>query len=280
MRVLALSTLACLGFAAASCAPVAQAPATSAPPPTSTGAKSSGPPAPAGTSAQKPSAKPASPSSSRSDSLPSPEAERVLATIAEPLGGSQQVPPDSNRRVTAVAPSAASDTLRVDLQEGNPSAPVPAPTPVTTAPAVTFAPPESTARATPTSPNTTTTPAAPGARATGAGAAAAAGAGAAAAPGASAAPADGTCWRVQVAAPEAREEAETKLAAAQSLLVVKMAITVEKGRYKVRTADCMTRDAADTVKRRAVESGFDGSFLVDTSAPAKPPAKSSRGSGH
>jgi hypothetical protein len=77
---------------------------------------------------------------------------------------------------------------------------------------------------------------------------------------------------VQVAAPATREEAESRLEAAQSLLVVQMTIVPEKGLFKVRTSDCMTREAADSVKHRALDSGFDGSFLVDTAAAAKPAA--------
>jgi hypothetical protein len=77
---------------------------------------------------------------------------------------------------------------------------------------------------------------------------------------------------VQVAAPATREEAESRLEAAQSLLVVQMTIVPEKGLFKVRTSDCMTREAADSLKRRALDSGFDGSFLVDTAAAAKPAA--------
>ena len=254
-----IAALSALALFAASCAPVAQAPTTTSPPPASGAPPASGP-------ATAPATRTASPSASRTDSLPSPEAERVLATIAEPLAASQRVPPDSSRRQTAVAPAAAHDTLRVQLQDGNPSAPVPAPTPVSTAPAVTFAPPESAAGAAPTTSSTPPPPSAAPAVGTGA-----------AAP--STSPASGTCWRVQVAAPETREEAEAKLAAAQSLLVVKMAITPEKGRYKVRTAECMTRDVADTMKRRAQESGFDGAFLVDTSTPPKVSAPSSRSSG-
>jgi hypothetical protein len=255
VRGVRLAVCAC-ALAAAGCAPVTQA---------LPGAKPAPAPAapPSGSAASiAPAAKPAA-AGARSDSLPSPDAERVLASIPEPLAPSEQVPADSTRRRTAVAPEAAQDTLRHQLGEGNPAAPVPAPTPVTSAPAVTFAPVDSAARSAP-APPASSAPAAP-----------APGASAGAAGAAAATPASGPCWRVQVAAPEAREEAETKLAAAQSLLVVKMAIVHEKGRYKVRTADCMTRDVADAVKRRALESGFDGSFLVDTSAPA---AKTSGGS--
>ena len=76
-----------------------------------------------------------------------------------------------------------------------------------------------------------------------------------------------------MAAPVEREKAESRLEAAQSLLVVPMAIVIEKGFFKVRTRDCMAHDAAEALKKRAVESGFADVFLVDTSAPAAAGAK-------
>jgi len=246
---------------ATSCAPVAKPPASAAPPPASR--------APAGAH-RAPASEPVA-SAARSDSLPSPDAERVLATIPEPLSPSQQVPPDSTRPRPVAAPEAAYDTLRVQSEGGAAgSVPVPAPTPVAAAPVVTFAPPESTSRAAPAAPAATsdaptTTAPGPAASATPPPAAPVAAAG-------TSAPASGPCWRVQVAAPATRAEAESRLEAAQSLLVVPMTIVPEKGLFKVRTSECMTREVADSVKRRAVDSGFDGSFLVDTAAAAKPAA--------
>jgi len=73
-----------------------------------------------------------------------------------------------------------------------------------------------------------------------------------------------------VAAKPTRDEAGPWLEASQSQLVVPMAITIEKGLFKVRTRDCLTREAADALKKRAVDSGFADVFLVDTSAPARP----------
>jgi hypothetical protein len=49
--------------------------------------------------------------------------------------------------------------------------------------------------------------------------------------------------------------------------VAPFTIVPEKGYLKVRTRDCMSREAADALKKRAIESGFDGSFLIDTNAP-------------
>ena len=69
-----------------------------------------------------------------------------------------------------------------------------------------------------------------------------------------------------------KEKADSRRDAAQSLLMVSFTIVPEKGYLKVRTTDCMGRDAADALKKRAVESGFDGAFLVDTNAAPPPPA--------
>ncbi len=271
LRLFALRMFALCMFAAVAfgCATLAKAPASAPPPPA---AKATAPAAAPQNSA----------SAARSDSLPSPDAELVLASIPEPLSAAQQVAPDSTKRRSFSAPEAGHDTLRVQPQDGETAnVPVPSPMPVTAAPVVSFAPPESTARVVPlaSAPSASAPPAAP--PATSAPATSAPMTAAPAAPSAAAAttatgttppPPQGPCWHVQVAAPATREEAESRLEVAQSLLVVKMAIVPEKGLYKVRTSDCMTREVADSVKRRALDSGFDGSFLVDTSVATKPAA--------
>jgi len=226
---------------------------------------------------------------------PSPAAERVLASIPEPLTPAQQAlnaTQDSTRaHGTAVAPAAAYDSLQ--------AAPVPAATqPLgTEVSTVTLA--DSSSSALPSNPAATgaATSTASGAAATGAaagaaggatagsaasggaatgGAAGAAAAGGAAAGGAAASSASGTgpCWRLQVGAPleSEKEKADSRRDAAQSLLMVSFTIVPEKGYLKVRTTDCMGRDAADALKKRAVESGFDDAFLVDTNAAPPPPA--------
>ena len=71
-----------------------------------------------------------------------------------------------------------------------------------------------------------------------------------------------SCWRVQVAAPTEKQEAELKRSAAESVLLVPFVIDHEKQRYKVRNRDCLTREAADRLRRRAIQSGFDGTFPV------------------
>ena len=233
------------------CAPL-PAPSPASPPPATTSRPS---PAPGSTPV------PSTPASRReptrrgadADSLPSPEAERVLATIPEPLVPSQQVPPpprDTAAGRAVPAPEAAHDTLRVERvtsDDGEP-VPVPAPTPTMgTAPPVTFAPAESTAsRPATRTPPPATAPAKPSAPPTAAH--------------------TGDCWRLQVAAPAERDKADSRLAAAESLLLVSMVIEREKGLFKVRTRDCLSRDAADALKKRATESGFAGSFVLKGAA--------------
>jgi hypothetical protein len=216
--------------------------------------------------------------SAKPDSTPSADAQRVLATIPEPLSPSQRVPPlvaagAAATTVTVRAPDAAYDTLRAVSDGDSADVPVPAPT-------------QPLVESTLAMPDTLTPPAsAPDSTATAAVAPAAAAAPVAAAatpttepaqPAAAATatpPPSGECWRGQVAAPEEQEKANSRSAAAQSLLMVDMVITYEKGLYKVRTRDCMTREAADVLRKRAVESGFDGSFLLNTGAPAPAKAK-------
>ena len=284
-------TLAVLLAAAASgCAPMATkpGPTTAGTPPASTATH------PAATSTGTPPST-APRAASIDTTTPSPAAERVLASIPEPLTPAQQAlnaAQDSTRaHGTAVAPAAAYDSLQ--------AAPVPAATQplgtevstVTLADSSSSAPPSNPAAAgsaTSTASGAAATGAAAGAAggatagsaasggaATG-GAAGGAAAGAAAAGGAAASSASGTgpCWRLQVGAPleSEKEKADSRRDAAQSLLMVSFTIVPEKGYLKVRTTDCMGRDAADALKKRAVESGFDDAFLVDTNAAPPPPA--------
>jgi hypothetical protein len=69
-----------------------------------------------------------------------------------------------------------------------------------------------------------------------------------------------------------KEKADSRLEAAQSLLIAPFTIVPEKGYLKIRTRDCMTRETADALKKRAVDSGFSDAFLVDTRR--QPPAPS------
>jgi hypothetical protein len=245
------------------CAPPPAGPGGSAVPPTAAGARRDSTAVAAG-SHPVPAA-----NTAMNDSLPTAEAERVLATIPEPLSPSQQVPPPAGTgTLVARAPEAAYDTLRVTSPNAGDSAavPVPAPTqPLGTNQEVTLAMPD--------------TLAAPAAAATGAGAAPPAATSSATTdttpPAATAATttAPAECWRVQVSAPDDKAMADSRSAAAQSLLMVPMTITFEKGLYKVRTRDCLARDAADALKQRAQESGFTGAFLINASAAAAPASK-------
>ncbi len=181
------------------------------------------------------------------DSTPSSDAERVLATIPEPLSAAQQqLPPrDAALPVRAVpAPEAAYDTLRVERSPDDGAAATPVPAPTSTlgsTPPVRVAAPDTTVSRPAASPPAATTPSAP--------------------PLATPASPD-PCWRLQVAAPAERDKAESRLAAGQSLLVVPMVIESERGLFKVRTRDCMTRAAAHALKKRATDTGFVGAFVL------------------
>lgn len=201
-----------------------------------------------------------------SDSLPSPAALRVLEGIPEPLTPARRVPPPPStarsgtvavpRSTPVRAPEAAYDTLRTGSELDTAAVPIPAPTqplgnglggtlimPDTLPPP----PPAALPIADPVKPVFTPPSPAPG-------------------PGE-------PCWRLQVAAPAEKPKAESRRDAAQSLLTVPFTIEFEKGLYKVRTRDCMKRDAVDALKHRAADSGFDGVFVVDThAAPVKKPA--------
>lgn len=89
-------------------------------------------------------------------------------------------------------------------------------------------------------------------------------------PGGNSAPggaASDTCWRVQVLAPFDADHALQARDTATSQLLVPMVVEREQGRYKVRTKGCMTRAAADLLRRRAVESGFPQAFRVSGAKP-------------
>jgi len=296
---LAVAVTVSLLLAIAGCAPIAVGPAA-------TGQPSSAPPSgTAGTSGTSgtpslPAGALGAPASAVTDSTPSPAALRVLASIPEPLTPAQQAlvpnplspskpqkppgpaaaaPSDTlPRRHVMPAPEAASDTLRIERSPELETSPVPIPAPTQplgsrpspvvmpdTAGAAPGAGESSPAGSTAGGPAGTAPPA--GRSSAGESPASTESpAGAAAGPAGTAG--KGPCWRIQVAAPVEREKAESRLEAAQSLLVVPMAIVIEKGFFKVRTRDCMAHDAAEALKKRAVESGFADVFLVDTSAPA------------
>ena len=249
-----------LAFLLAGCAPLPQ-PTTGAPPPPAPGTSppATTTPVPAPTTPREPA-----PTVAASDSGPTRDAERVLATIAEPLGGPPQPAStssavrDTARRATALAPAAAHDTLRATRpnDDDGGAVPVPAPTEPLRSPQVTLdttasAPPATSAPATP--PATRAPPPPSSSEPT--------------APAAPARDPNEPCWRLQVAAPDERAKADSRMEAAQSLLLVPMVIEREKGLWKVRTRDCQSREAADALRRRAIESGFEGAFVVKAAPP-------------
>jgi len=189
-------------------------------------------PAPRETPAARPTPAPAAPepqpTAAAADTVPSRDALDVLATIPEPLAPGERVPPP------AVTP-AADDSGSADV-------PVPARTPVLGERPL----PEVVA-----STDTTSAPAAPAPRAL---------VEPPPAPGPGAPAVTDTCWRVQIAASAERAKAERYLEAGRSQLLVPLAIEPEKGLFKVRTRDCLGGQAADGLRRRALDAGFDGAF--------------------
>jgi hypothetical protein len=199
------------------------------------------PPAPPGPSAPAPV--PSAPVGAGRDSSPTPEALAVLATLPEPLapapaaydsaarGGARAPtrPAPAESAPARPAPPETADTLRAEAPAAD--VPVPAPTsPLGSGPTVL--------PATPPPPVAAPPPAAPD-----------------------------TCWRVQVGAPLDRVKGRSLRDAAESLLMVPMIVDREGGRFKVRTRDCLSHEAAERLKGRAVDSGFKGVFLVRLPGP-------------
>jgi hypothetical protein len=181
------------------------------------------------------------PQSAGIDSTPSSDAIEVLKSIPEPIAPEDQVPPPEH-----VTPGADSSATAPDSTSGMSSSTAAdstaagAPVPEPTLPLGQRPPSDSTSAssppASPPPPITTPPPAAP-THAT-----------------------PDTCWRVQVGAPPERAKAEQTRKAAESLLVTPMVVERERGRYKVRTRECLDRDAAEALKTRARGSGFSGAF--------------------
>jgi hypothetical protein len=187
-------------------------------------------PVPHATPASSPAPAPP-PAAAAADSAPSRDALDVLATIPEPLTPGERVPPPE------VAPaSVAGDDA------GSAEVPVPALTPVlgerplpeVVASSDTTAPPASPAARALVDPPPAPRPGSPAVM--------------------------DTCWRVQLAASAEREKAERYLEAGRSQLLAPLQIDQEKGLFKVRTRDCLSGQAADGLRRRALDAGFDGAF--------------------
>jgi hypothetical protein len=172
------------------------------------------------------------------DTVPSRDALDVLATIPEPLAPGERVAAPAVTPVPAPVDSAET----AEAEPGSPDVPVPAPTPVLgerPLPEVVASTDTTTPPASPAPPALANPPPPSG-------------------PGAPAV--SDTCWRVQFAAPAEREKAERYLEAGRSQLLVPLVIEKDKGLFKVRTRDCLSGQAADGLRRRALEAGFDGAF--------------------
>jgi hypothetical protein len=190
------------------------------------------------------------------DTVPSREAQAVLATIPEPLKPEERVPPPAaapgpGSLLEPVAARAESTALaEAETDTARAGIPVPGPVPVLgdrPLPQVVTAA-DTSAPASPPPAGLLPPPSAQERPRAGP-------------PGSARASRD-TCWRVQFAAPTERAKAQRYLDAGESQLLVPMVIEKEKGLFKVRTRDCLDRLAADALKRRALEAGFTGVFRV------------------
>lgn len=267
-----LVVAAALGALLGSCARAPEGPATLPPPPAATPS-----PAPAAPAAPKPvAASPAAP-----DTVPSAAALAVLATIPEPLGDAPRgkkgkddtatrpsAPPAPSAPVSIPAPAEMADSLQageVSPPSDAPSRPVAAASATDTASIPVPAPTRALGQDAPVLPPTPLAPSAPPAPPALASSVVTPPASAPAQPAAepieSAAAAD-TCWRVQVGAPSVRAKAARLRSAAESQLLMRMVVEHERGLWKVRTQDCVNRTTAESLKARALASGFQGVFLV------------------
>ena len=293
-----LAILLCGAALCGACATSAQRPQSASPP----AAGQEQIPVPART---EPLREPVRSAGSFADSMPTPAAIHVLATIPEPIPLSQVVPPPvATQRAPAAAvdtlragaaasgaatfdslrangarsahpPASSFDSLRADAPEGattdSANVPVPSPTEPLGDRSGTLTMPESLSVAAPETASVTRPAASPASPPQGA----AANEKPAATPDIPSKPlADGSCWRVQIAAPVEKTEADSREQAARSLLLAPMVIETEGGLYKVRTEGCLSHEAADALRKRAVDSGFEGAFVVNTGAqvPATKPA--------
>ena len=199
------------------------------------------------------------------DSGPSAEALAVLATIPEPIAVAERVPPPANGASGSVAPAPQGTPAGAAPGISAPAAPATPGSSATPAPSAPLTATDSSAVLDSTIPVPAPTeplgdkpgtlakvladtiPAAPPPPPP-------------AAPPAKAEP--DSCWRIQIAAPTASKEADLKRQAAESVLLVPFEIEPGKTRFKVRSRDCLSRQAADRLRGRAIGSGFAGAFLV------------------
>ncbi len=247
LRGVAAAAIGCVLALLAGCAPMPGLAPTQAPPQSSSPAPAAHP-HPAGSAAAVPAP---------ADTTPSSDALAVLATIPEPLPPDQRVPAPSEE---AAVDTALTDTTAADV-------PIPSPTQmlgerrvIPTVDTTTTAPPSQPQPqpenpAPPAATPTTGTPAAPSPQQSAPPATASP-------PASAARPTGSECWRVQLAAPLVKSEATQVRDAASSLLLVDVVIEYQGKRYKVRTQECLTRDAAELLRKRAVASGFTQAFRI------------------
>ncbi|MBI1798491.1 MAG: hypothetical protein HYR73_02265, partial [Candidatus Eisenbacteria bacterium] len=212
-------------------------------------------------------------SAAHADTVPSPDAERVLATIEEPLPASQRTAApalaDSSRPTAAI-----SDRARAAADTANSQVPVPAPTVplgdsgngvermmATDSTSAAHAPAAAgTGSATPAAtgaPPPVTTGASPP------GTAAAGGQAGGSRPTSPAVAASSEpCFRLQVGAPSDPHQADGLRRAAASQLEIAFDVVHVKSLYKVRSHDCVSRNAVDHLRDRAIGAGFHGVFAV------------------
>lgn len=188
------------------------------------------------------------------DSQPSRDALEVLKSIPEPLAPGEHVPAPSRSALVAAdssgapADSAQADSSAVPGERDSVQVPIPSLTvPLGDRPGSLVHRADSLAAgsgapagATPSSPPPATSPAAP------------------TSPPKVASP--DSCWRIQVAAKPDVNVAKALRDAAQSQLLVPIVVELDKGLHKVRSRDCMGREAAELLRRRALAAGFAGTF--------------------
>lgn len=245
-----------------SCARAPQGPASLPAPPAAA-------PKPAATTPAVPATpKPVAASPAAPDTVPSPAAVAVLASIPEPLGeaprgkkGKDAPATPAPKPVSIPAPAEMADSLQAGEVSPPTDAPAKPAVPSNASDTSSIPVPAPTRALGQDAPALPPTPAAPPAAATPVAEPPATPAQPAAEPIEGAAAAD-TCWRVQVGAPSVRAKAARLRSAAESQLLMRMVVEHERGLWKVRTQDCVNRTTAESLKARALASGFQGVFLV------------------
>ena len=210
------------------------------------------------------------PSHAAADTLPSPEAVRVLATIPEPLAAGERVAP-AVRADIASGDTAAADSGAGVSDSSARDVPIPAPTtPLGDRPGTLerMTSPDSAGATTDSSKALISPARTAAAREKAAGAPLSP----ASAPSKQAKRASGPtagedCFRLQVGAPTDPRKAESLRKAAESQLDLRFQVKKSRGLYKIRSRDCLGREAVDHLRARARAAGFRGVFAVPEGTP-------------